>query len=198
MPNEPEIHAHEEITEGKVVEKSKLEKALSLFIAEDMNTVTDSIMDDYIKPRMKQFGKEARLKFLQFIADSLKGCVDIVILGNNKKSSGSGSYGTYKNYSVYYSDEYGSSSKSYSYETDDYGFKLITLPSYGKAQEVLTELMSIVKRYQKASVADYYVLTKIGVSSVDYNYGWTIDLSKSKIIPYRDGYLIDLPRPKPL
>ena len=197
MAKEPEKHVDKEIVEGKVVEKSKFEKAISLFFAEDVNTVTDSIMDDFIKPRMKAFGKEATLKFRQFVADSLKGCIDIVF-GNGKKPSGS-SYnsGTYKNYSVYYSDEYGSS-RSYSYDTDDYGFKLIEIPSYGKAEEVKTRLIEEINTYGKVSVAKYYEFTKIPTEKTDYNYGWKCNLLSMKVISYKDGFLLDLPRPVPI
>lgn len=202
MANEPEKHVHKPVTEGKVVEKSKFEKAVSLFFAEDVNTVTDSIMDDFIKPRLKQFGKEANLKFRQFVAESVKGCVDILIFGNTKKGSSSSSYygsGTYKNYSVHYSDEYGNSySNGYSYDTDAYGFKFITVPSYGACEEVKSELIDILKHYNKASVADYYELCGAPVSKTDYNYGWKNSLSDVNIITYKDGYLLDLPRPRPL
>ena len=199
MPEEKETG---KIVDGKVVEKTKFQKAVSLFFAEDMDTVTDSVMDDFFKPRLKRFGKEATLKLRQFIADSLKGCIDIVIFGNNKKSDSSyGSYssGTYKNYSVYYSDEYGTPSRSYSsVNVDDYGFKLIEIPSYGKCEEVKTELMKEIGRYGKVSIAKYYEFTGIRPVSTDYNYGWKGDLSPVKITPYRDGYLLDLPRPVPM
>ena len=203
---EEQKHVHESLTEGKVVEKSKFEKALGLFLAEDANYISESIMDDFIKPRIKQFSKASIWRFREFVADSLVSCIQMVILGKASKRSDyytSGGYysgGEYTsgggrvNYVTYYDGKPQIATTSQP-DKDQTGIKLVCISSYGKAEEVLDVLQGFIKRYKHTTVADFYQLVDLTPSRTDYSIGWT-DLSSAKIVRYKtDGYIIEFPKP---
>ena len=200
-------HVHEPMVQGEKVEKSKFEKALSIFLAEDVNTVSESIMDDFIKPRLRAFGRESLFKLREFVADSIIGCVQMIIFGDTSKrgQSQGGSYytssGNKVSYTTYYNGQPVSANTNYASinyiskpDTDEYGIQLIKIPSYGNAQEVLGELIGFTKRYKYATIADFYQLVDVTPSKTDWNYGW-FDLLAAKIVPYKGGYVIEFPRP---
>lgn len=194
----------EPLTQGKVVEESKFSKAIKTFLAEDVDMISDSLMDDYIKPRLKDFGKEMKLKLMQFAFDSVTDCLGMIIFGKGGRRKSNGTY--------YYSSTFSAPSSQVSYETyyekdgklikgeapkDDVMLRRVVIVSYGKAKEVLDVLNDYIQRYRRAYVADYYQKVGLVPSKTDFNYGWT-DLSGVNILPYRDGYIIDLPKPIPI
>lgn len=196
-------HVTKRIVEGKKVEKGPLEKAVGVFLAEDLNTVKGHIMDDYIAPRAADFAKDAIRKLKRFLIDSAAGMLEIALFG---KSTGRDSYydrrGDRPYSSYYYRSANGYSRDDRDRERDGEArirslVMPVEIPSYGKAEEVLGELIAITKKYPCASVGDYYDLVGIQPSSVDYDRGW-FDLIDVKIVAGRDGYILDLPKPVPL
>lgn len=200
MEERQEKHVHKALAGGKPVEKTKFEKAVGLFLAEDASMVSDSIMDDFIKPRLKEFGKESILKVKEFVADSLIGCIQMIIFGKTSKKNGTyyTSGGSHVNYVTYYDGQPVNSTNYISTKQpvgETYGLTLYSIESYGKAVEVLEELRAIIRRYKHASVADYYQLLSIAPSKTDWNFGW-FDLEGVAVTPYRDGrYILNLPKP---
>lgn len=202
------------LVESKPIEKTMFEKAVGLFLSEDVNMLSDSIVDDFIKPRMKQFGMESVLKFKEFIADSLIGCIRMVIFGEsaNKKTGTSGS--------SYYSSSYTSGDSKVNYvsyyngepvvttrypgqnqpDTNNYGVELRGIKSFGEAAEVRDQLIEESKLYSRGvSVFRYYQLVGKTPTKTDDNYGWkNLDRTKVNIRSYKGHYVLDLPKPKPL
>lgn len=73
-------------------------------------------------------------------------------------------------------------------------FEDIVLPTRDDAEEVLTNLLELIDNYGVASLADFYDLVGVPTTFVDYKHGWET-LTRSSIVPVRDGFVLDLPRP---
>lgn len=199
-----ETHVDESVTTGSVVQKSKLQKALGVLLADDIDNIKGSIVEDYIKPRSKSFMMDSVYRIREFIADTVNGLVGAILFPKNRNGSEGGYYkGTYVNYKNSYN--------VYKYNGSDYyadnrvdkvpptRVKLIVIRSRGEAQDVLGSLISICNRYDCASVAAYYELVNITPSKEDYNYGWFGLTDTAVEILSRDGgYVLDLPKPVPL
>ena len=201
VPNgKTEPHATSSIVNGKPVEKSKLEKAVGVFLSEDISNVKGSIVEDYIMPRAEKLGKDAVRKGKEFILDSITGAVSIILFGTAKdRKSGyyNGQKVNYYNYSSSYSER-DDRREDRRYEPAN-RVKRISIPSYGEAEKVLEELNSYIARYKVASVGDFYQLVNISPTKSDFSYGW-FDLVGADIIYNRftEGYVIEFPKPQPL
>ena len=53
-----ERHVITPVANGKTAEKSKIKKAIGIFIAEDAYDMKDHLVDEYIAPRARSFGME--------------------------------------------------------------------------------------------------------------------------------------------
>lgn len=205
---EPERHVHAPVAEGKIVEKSKFQKAIGIFLEEDATDIKTHV-NDYIEERAKSFGKEMKRKAKEFILDNINGAAEIMLFGKGRRS-GNGDSSTYKSgtyngqnvvYTSYYTGD-GSSSATKVQDNREVGtrLKIITLPSYGKAEDVKGEILSLSKRYPNVSVGDYYQLCGIAPAKEDFNFGWKKEqiLSSPIEIVYSakaEGYQLILPRP---
>lgn len=199
------LHATEAVTEGKIVEKSKLQKAAALFFDEDLDTIKGSISSDFLKPRMTGFLKEMSVKFKTFIIDTGNEFMQSILFPGSKKPPKTGYYGGQQvNYSNYYSS--GSSYAYYSTNqqqtqpaTPSNQVKKIRFESLGAAKKVVADLQMYIVTYTCASVADFYQLSGIPSNETDFNFGWK-DLSNVRIMydSSIDGYIIDFPRIVPL
>lgn len=201
---ENETHVKQSVTKGTEIQKSPFKRALSIFLADDLDSVKDSIVDDYIKPRMKDFRKEAIRNFKQFMVDSIQGCVEMLILGQTSRNRKTRIYDSSGNPVQYFKiyDKKSDGTKTVRKEVYDEKFALTIykIDTYGEAVEVLDTLKQIIDRYTIATVADYYMLVDAGPRSCDHNYGW-LDLEGVNVLPAGDGdgkYIIDLPKPVPL
>lgn len=76
-------------------------------------------------------------------------------------------------------------------------FDEIVLSSRPEAEEVIDRLFDLTSRYGSASVADLYELVGLSSNHTDHKWGWE-DVRGSGVARVRDGYLLDLPEPKPL
>lgn len=200
-------HILKTIVEGKEVSESPVKKAAKMFLAEDIEDIAGSIVDDFVKPRTKSFGLDMVKKLKEFVFDSINDLARKMIFGSTSSNSKSGYYnGSRVNYVSYYngdsSDYYGSSGY---YRNDAIGsdpvtnLKRVSIPDYGKAKEVLTELRMCIKHYDKASVADYYQAVGLQVNKNDFVWGWAGNsLDNAQIIRAGRAYIIDLPKPVPI
>lgn len=66
-----------------------------------------------------------------------------------------------------------------------------------EAEDVLAALVDLTQQYGNASVRDLYSLVGHDHEYTNNKYGWT-DLSNAYISRTRDGYIINLPRPRVL
>lgn len=201
---EPERHVHKPIVQGKEIEKTRLQKAVGVFFSEDLDSIKGSIVDDYIRPRARDFVTDTIRKTKEMIVDNITSAAEIIFFGDSKKKNKTGEYNGQKvNYVSYYTgDAY--DGNTYYYSNDESPVKRpekpanvlrrVYIPSYRKAEEVLTELLSLSKRYPAVSVADYYQLVSVPTTKADFSIGW-FDLVGVDIAHTRDGYIINLPKP---
>lgn len=184
-----------ESTEKKVVEKiisgtaktkkkNELNKLRDAFVSEDAANVKSYIFMDVLIPAAKKA-----------ISDIVSNGIDMILYGetgHSKRKSG-----TRRPYDRYYesSDERRSTRSSTigtGYEYED-----VVLDNRGDAEDVLLEMESILDEYRMVRVSDLYELVGITGKWTDNKYGWT-DLRTARVDHVRDGYLIRLPRAKPL
>lgn len=71
------------------------------------------------------------------------------------------------------------------------------LKAESDARAVLDELRLYLDEYGFVSVAEFYEFSGYQTQHTDNRWGWT-DLSGARIIRVRDGYVVDLPKPRPL
>ena len=203
------------ITKGVEIEDSALKKAAKLFFAEDIDHVTDSIVDEFIKPRTKSFGMDLVKKFKEFMFNSLSDLARQLIFGNGPSKRSDSYYSDgYTSYTKYhYGEDYYGNGSSYYYKSnsnvskpDDRPrdqLKRIGIKTLGKAQEVLDDLRTEIATTEKhqVSIATYYQLVRTSVNKIDFEYGWKRGMLDGNIpIRYvgKDGYLICFPKPVPL
>ena len=199
------VHVHQAITTGTVVEKSKLQKAAAIFFEEDIDNIKDSIVDDYIKPRAKDFLKESIRKVKEFIVDGITGMAEIAFFGKTDKVNRKGTYNGQKvNYVTYYGndggyDYYSNHRNNTSNRDPVTSVRRIAISQKGQAEAVLTELISLSRKYQAVPVADYYQLVGVSPTKEDFNYGW-FDFVGVQVVYDSSvgGYVLTLPKPVPL
>jgi hypothetical protein len=76
-------------------------------------------------------------------------------------------------------------------------FDEVILETRGEAEDVLVGLRDLINQFEVATVSDFYDLCGITGSYPDQKWGWT-DLTSALVRPVRGGYLISLPRPRPI
>lgn len=80
----------------------------------------------------------------------------------------------------------------HSYTFDNFIFSTLQ-----KAENVIWQMMNTINNYGVVTVHDYYeIVGKVG-KPYDVNYGW-VSLKTVDIVKVSDGYIIKLPKPKPI
>lgn len=176
----------QKVTKGKVKtkKKSEIRKFADVFIAEDMSKVKSYALGEVIIPTIKKA-----------ICDIVSNGIEMILwgeTGHRKRSSSSKiSYSNY--YDSRRSDSHRSEySVSSRYDVDDVIFE-----SREEAKEVLERMDELIDMYGVASIADFYDLAGVTGNYTDNKYGWT-NLSAADVVRVRDGYMIKLPRVRPL
>ena len=200
--NKPEVPELKPVANGTVVEDSIVKKAAKMLLSDDIDSITGSIAEEYIKPKIKQAAKETKKNFQQLIIDTANNILQAIFFG---KTNGNGSTGYYNGSKVNYVKYYSGDQNSYSNGTVNgnggaaNAVKKVKLDSYGEAEQVLTEIISILKRRGKLSIAEYYQAAGVNPSSVDYNWGWYDLIDTKPVYDTRiDGWILSLPRAVPI
>lgn len=177
------------VIKGKVSEKKKTfgDKFKETFIGEEVGSVGTYIVEEIIVPAIKHA-----------VIDSVSRGVSM-IFGEPYRDRRDYGYGgsTYVSYRGYYSDRDRKDREKRSREPE----RIRNLDSFvfetrGDAEEVLSQLVDYIADYGAASVGDFYdLIGHTGGSFTDQNLGWT-NLSHADVKRDRDGYILDLPRPK--
>lgn len=166
---------------------SRFQKFANAVVQDDVKSIRSYIFEDIMVPAAKRF-----------IHDS----VDAILYpGGGSKRESSRPQVSYRRY---YDDRdrddrrpYRSERRSVGYSFDNYN-----IPNRGEAEEVITELRRIARRYDGiASVADYYDLLGVNDSNYTNNrYGWTEhEINEAYVKPAREGgYYIVLPKALPI
>lgn len=76
-------------------------------------------------------------------------------------------------------------------------FEGIIFDRRGEAELLLENLLEVIDAYGSVSVADLYGFAGMSRDYPDRKFGWT-NLSTASVSSSRDGYLLNLPKPKPL
>lgn len=178
-----------QVTTGLVIAKKKSlgKRFKETFLGENMDNVVGYIIQDVLIPAAKST-----------ISDIVSGGIEMLLFGTSKgrRTNTYNRNDSRVSYQKYYKEN----------ERKDgrrditvaararHNFDDIIIASRAEAEEVRNNLVDLIADYQVATVSDLYDLVGITSEFTDNKYGWD-DLSTSKIIRVRDGYLIDLPKP---
>lgn len=177
----------EKIVKGTVKAKKK-NKFLGMFMLGDIIDIKDYVLQDVLIPAIKNT-----------IEDVVVNGVSMMLTGETRKSN-KRSTASRISYRSYYEreekdrdrDRDRSRSRDRGYSYDD-----VILESRAEAEEVISRLDELIDVYGMASVADLYDLVGISGQYTDNKYGWT-DVRSATHVRVRDGYLLKMPRAKPL
>lgn len=192
----------EKIVEGNVIRRKKPlgRRFAETFIGGNAKTVLAYIVFEVLVPAAKDT-----------IADVVTQGIERTLYGDARSTTrrGGGGYrpgrSEYVAYNRYATP--GSSQGSRTREREDprmsqrgraaHDFDEIILDSIGEANEVIEQLIELISRFERATVADLYDLVGIDSTHTDYKWGWT-DLRGARATRVGRGYLLDLPQPEPM
>lgn len=193
------------VTQGKVKKSSALDLITSSFSKEELK---DKFLNEMIVPRVKDFVYKTGSDTLFTILNILESGLGMVVYGEtNYSKNGIGNRrrnGGWTSYDSMYSDRFGSAiSKKESSNAgvtrkniDD--MRQVIVPSRGDSVKVINGLRDTLDQYGIVTVAQLYMLINQSVDNFTYhNYGWT-NVDNVSVTMTRDGYLIRLPKPKPI
>ena len=178
------------IVKGRIRKKGWGTKIKESLIGSDNPSLMDYILFDIVVPAMKET-----------ITNIVSGGIEMLMYGekrhrpSNMRRDGSKSY---VSYSSYYngSDDRGNRPET-RHAQDRHAFDDVIFGSRGEAEEVLSKMAENIEEYGLISVADFYDLCNLQSNFTDNRYGWT-SLKEAFTERTRDGYIIRLPRTKPL
>ncbi len=177
------------VVSGKTkTKKNEIRKFTDIFFADDWDSIKSYIKDDILIPAAKKA-----------FYDVVEGSLSMSLFGGR----GGGSSRRSSVDKVSYRD-YSTGSRRDERRSDNYRTKSvldyddIVFTSKGDAELVLTRMIEILDEYETVSVADFYELSnEPNAPHTANNYGWD-NLSKSYVDRVRDGYVIKLPRVRPI
>lgn len=174
----------EKIVNGTV--KSKKKSGLAkLFLSDDVVDVKSYAVFDVLVPAAKKA-----------ISDIVTNGIDMLLYGEtgrNRKSSPSSRV----SYRSYYEREDRDRDRLNRRRSTSYSYDDIVLETRAEAEDVINRLDELINVYGMASVADLYDLVGVSGQHTDNKYGWT-DVRSATHTRVSDGYLLKLPRVKPL
>lgn len=177
----------EKIAKGTVKTKRK-NGFLSMFISGDMMDIKDYVIQDILIPTIKNT-----------IEDMITNGISM-LLNNGETRKGSSrrsSTSSRISYRSYYEREESERDRDRGRRDRGYSYDDVILESRAEAEEVIARLDELIDVYGMASVADLYDLVGISGQYTDNKYGWT-DVRSASHVRVRDGYLLKMPRAKPL
>lgn len=184
-PGEPKKR-FDKVVKGKVTlkEQNDIQKIANDFLAEDLKTVKDRIIADYLIPMLKDG-----------LCSIFNSAISIALWGDDRSRSSSANSSRQRNsYDRYYQDE--------NNRPGTPGRPARTLQNLDfevrcDAEDTLNEMYDALRQYKQVSVGDLWDMMGVSNESTDYNYGWyNLEGSYVKGIP--GGYRLVLPRPIPL
>ena len=180
----------QKVVKGKVTvkEQNDIQKLANEFLAEDLKTVKDRIMVDYLLPMLKNG--------LWSIFNS---AISIALWGEDRSRGNSSNYSgsrTQRNsYDGYYQG--GQNRQGNPNPPVRRSLSNIDFENRGDAYDILNQMYTAIQEYRQVTVGDLWDLMGVSNEPTDYNYGWyNLDQAFIKGIP--GGYRLVLPRPVPL
>lgn len=181
----------DKVVTGEVVtrKKSGIRRIAESLVAGGAESVREYILDEVIIPKARDTAYDILEKLCNGVKD---GAHDILYGKGSHRSPG-----TYVNYGSYYEERRQRSDERPVYRRAEYSYDDIILATRGDAEKVLSEMERYISKYGIVSVSDLYDMLDIPDNYTDRNYGW-YDLSGACVVRVRQGYLLKLPRVKPI
>lgn len=173
----------EQVAKGTTRKESIAGKIFSEFITCDLKTVAESAVNDILVP----YAKDA-------ILDMLHDSIDMLFNGGSTRRGHTSKTPTYVSYNSYYRQETKDSERRPDRRAG-YDFKEVLFKTRIEAEEVVERMYDILETDGNVTVADFYSLAGIRSAYTDETYGW-VNLRSCTVQKVRDGYTINLPKPK--
>lgn len=177
----------EKVTTGKVTvrQQTDIQKVASAFLAEDLATVKERIINDYAIPMLKNG-----------IWSIFSSALSLMIFGEDKSRSQSSNYvrGSSNSYDRYYSNP--NRNQPVNQRVIPNWQNLIS-DSRADMEEILDQMWEAIREYGQVSIGDLYDLAGMTCNFTDNKYGWK-DLTGAYIKNVPGGYSIVFPKPVPL
>ena len=177
----------QKVVSGKVKEKKKsgVRKFADTFISEDVGSVKDYIIGDFIIPLIQKT-----------ICDIFEEIPKTIFYGKSRGKRSSGDRVSYRSYSdrrdYRRRDDPRDSRSRTRFDSDD-----IIFDSRGEAEKVLSVMDEIMDEYELVRVSDFYDLAGLSCPYVWNDYGWT-NIRNAEVVRVRDGYVIKMPKATPI
>lgn len=175
----------EPVAKAKTKKKSEIKKFTDVFIAEDVTSVKNYIVNDVLIPAAKKA-----------ISDIVTNGIDMILYGEARGKDRRRDGSSRVSYTKYYERD---RDRDYDRRRDRrsvYDYDDIILDTRREAEDVLNRMDDLIDAYGMVSVADLYDLVGVSGNYTDNKYGWT-NLRNAEVRRTRDGYLIKLPKALP-
>lgn len=170
---------------ARIKKKSEIHKFADIFLAEDAANVKSYIFTDVFVPGIQRL-----------ISDMLKGGVDMLFGGSRRGDRGTTAGRV--SYRSYY-DQRNDSPRSSVSSRGRFDYDDIVFESRGEADLVLDRMFELLETYRSVTVADLYDLADITHDNfMAHRYGWTDLRGADAQRVSGGGYILKLPRVKPL
>jgi hypothetical protein len=174
----------EKIVKGTV--KSKKKNGFFGMFTGDIMDIRDYVIQDVLVPAVKNTIEDIVTNGISMLLNN----------GETRKGNRRSSTSSRISYRSYYEREESERDRSRSRDRG-YSYDDVILETRAEAEEVIARLDELIDVYGMASVADLYDLVGISGQYTDNKYGWT-DVRSATHSRVRDGYLLKMPRAKPL
>lgn len=180
----------DKVVSGKVTlkEQNDIQKIANDFLAEDLKTVKDRIIAEYLIPMLKNG-----------LCSIFNSAISIALWGDDRSRSSSTNYSSSSrqrnSYDRYYQD--GQSSRPGTSGRPARTLQNLDFEMRCDADDTLNEMYEALRKYKQVSVGDLWDMMGVSNESTDYNYGW-YNLEGAYIKGIPGGYRLVLPRPIPL
>ena len=172
-----------QVTSAKTKPQGLGKKFLDTFISEDVEDVKSYVIFDVIIPNVK---------------DGIMDLLNMMFFGDTGRRRRGGYYTNEKtSYSAYYKSDRDRERRKNEPRRRSCDVPEIIVDTRMDANDVIEEMNNLIDEYDSVSVADLNQIVGITGSYTDEHYGW-YDISSVRIRRANGGYLIDLPRPKPI
>ncbi len=169
--------------------KKKSKKGFAdVFLSDDVDSVKSYIFLEVIVPHVKKA-----------ISDIVTTGIDMILYGEDGKTSRSSVNASKVSYRKYYDDDRREPRRSQRKAQDKYDPYDIPLKSRGDAQLVIDSMYEILSQYKVVRISEMYELAGIPSDNhTFFNYGWN-DIDDYRIIRTIEGdYIIKMPKARPI
>lgn len=151
----------------------------------DRDSVLDYVIGEVLVPAAKDT-----------LSEMVSGGIEMLLFGtshrNSHRTNSSVSRVSYSNYYNRNDNNYVKPKRDYHYNFDNLIFE-----RKSEADEVLDYMIALIEEYDVVTVSDLNEIIGRMSNYTDVKWGWTA-LGRAEVRRVRDGYILELPRPKPV